>query len=85
MSTFRFGGRRVRVRCPFTPRYCGPHEYAARIAVEVVLLVTGVFALACVHWFQVQPLSLRAAIVTGLAYLSATGVDTLHRLPATGD
>jgi len=71
----------MRLRQPFTPRYCGRREYAARVALDVVSLLSAAFWLAHVTWFQHQPLSFRAALVTGMAYLSAVSLDTLRRVP----
>jgi len=71
----------MRLRYPFTPRYCGRREYATRVALEIAALLVSAFWLAHVTWFQHQPISLRAALVTGMAYLSAASIDTLRHDP----
>jgi phosphate/sulfate permease len=70
------------MRSPFTPRQCGRREYATWVALEIAGLLAAAFWLAHVAWFQHQPISLRAAIVTGMAYLSAASVDRLRPLSA---
>jgi len=63
------------------PHYCGPREYTARVVLEVAVLLAAAYALACSTWFQHQPISFRAALVTGMAYLSAASIDTLRHQP----
>jgi len=59
--------------------------YAARVALEVIVLLAEIAALAAVPWFRHEPALARFAIAAVPCGISAATVATMRRLgPAAG-
>ncbi len=66
-------------------RPCTRRVYAARVALEVIVLLAGLAALALAPWFRHEPALARSAIAAVPCGISAVTAATMRRLcPACG-
>ncbi len=66
-------------------RPCTRRVYAARVALEVIVLLAGLAALALVPWFRHEPALARSAIAAVTCGISAASAATMRRLgPGAG-
>jgi hypothetical protein len=66
-------------------RPCTRRVYAARVALEVIVLLAEIAALAAVPWFRHEPALARFAIAAFPCAISAATVATMRRLgPGAG-